>query len=108
MHTKLQYQSLSFSLFPFHQFLAKALTALITAPPKAHPSPYLKPRAMQQNAELSQVLLNSWSDLVYHAAELMVPLVADETKVTHVCLLYAAGLDQTAEEVYYSYTLMLW
>lgn len=33
-------------------------------------------------------------------AELMVPLVADEAKVAHVCLLYTAGQDQTAEEVW--------
>ena len=84
---------------PFVQFLTKALTALITAPPKAPPSPYLKPRLMQQNAELPRVLLNSWTDLVYHVAELLVPLLADETKVAHVWLLYTAGLDQTAEEV---------
>ena len=45
------------------------------------------------------MLLNSWTDLVYHVAELMVPLLADETKVSHVWLLYTAGLDQTAEEV---------
>ena len=34
------------------------------------------------------MLLNSWTDLVYHVAQLMVPLLADETKVAHVWLLY--------------------
>ena len=34
------------------------------------------------------MLLNSWTDLVYHVSELMVPLLADETKVAHVWLLY--------------------
>ena len=89
----------------FVQFLTKALTALITAPPKAPPPPYLKPRSREQNAELPRVLLNSWTDLVYHVAELMVPLLADETKVTHVWLLYTAGLDQTAEEVYRTFVM---
>ena len=45
-------------------------------------------------------MLNSWAELVYHVAELMVPFLADETKVAHVWLLYTAGLDQTAEEVH--------
>ena len=81
------------------QFLTKALTALITAPPKALPAPYLKPNSRKQGVELPRVLLNSWTDLVYHVSELMVPLLADETKVAHVWLLYTAGLDQTAVEV---------
>ena len=81
------------------QFLTKALTALITAHPKALQSLYLKPNSRKQGVELPRVLLNSWTDLVYHMEELMVSLVADETKVAHVWLLHTAGLDQTAEEV---------
>ena len=92
-------QSIALFCFLCIQFLTKALTALITAPPKALPAPYLKPNSRKQGVELPRVLLNSWTDLVYHVAELMVPLLADETKVAHVWLLYTAGLDQTAEEV---------
>ena len=92
-------QSITLLCFLCIQFLTNTLTALITAPPKVLPAPYLKPNSRKQGVELPRVLLKSWTDLVYPVSELMVPLLADETKVAHVWLLYTAGLDQTAEEV---------